>query len=121
MAFTLAEALNRQGITNQAAKVIEDGISSSGSGAVTTANAYTAQKAGSAVALNGTFVCDGATPVTVVNANLEAGDSIVLTLATVGGTVGDTPALKTRTNGTGFTVAGTALDTSTYQYRILKD
>ena len=120
MAYTLAEKLNRQAVPNQTAKVLATAIGGSETGAVTTANAYTDQKAGSAAALKGSFVCDGATPVTVANANLAAGDSVVITLSVVGGTVGATPAIKTRTNGTGFTVAGTASDTSTYLYRILK-
>jgi hypothetical protein len=71
--------------------------------------------------LNGTFVCNGATNVVVANTNLQAGDHVVITLVTPGGTVGAIPSLKTRTNGTGFAVAGTASDTSTYSYRILKN
>ena len=47
-------------------------------------------------------------------------DQVLFTLQTVGGTVGAYPSIKTRTNGTGFTVAGTASDTSTYAYVILK-
>ncbi|MGL4811900.1 MAG: hypothetical protein ACRCXM_08990 [Beijerinckiaceae bacterium] len=70
--------------------------------------------------LNGTFTMNGATPVVVANARLGAGDQVIFTLVTVGGTVGDPPSIKTRTNGTGFTVAGTAADTSVYAYRILK-
>lgn len=75
---------------------------------------------GVAAGLSGTFTANGATPVTVSNTKLAAGDNVLFTLATVGGTVGATPTIKTRTNGTGFTVAATASDTSVYNYRILK-
>ena len=71
------------------------------------------------LASSGSFVCNGATPVTVANANLTANSQVLITLGTVGGTVGATPAVKTVTPGTGFTVAGTASDTSTYLYLIL--
>jgi hypothetical protein len=60
----------------------------------------------------GTFVCNGATPVTVANANLTANSIILVTLKTVGGTVGAIPVPQTVTPGTGFTIAGTASDTS---------
>lgn len=66
----------------------------------------------------GTFVANGATPVTVSNAAVTAGSQIEFTLKTPGGTVGAVPAVQTITPGTGFTVAGTALDTSTYNYEI---
>jgi hypothetical protein len=67
----------------------------------------------------GTFTCNGATPVTVANANVTATSIVLIGLTTVGGTVGAVPAVKTITPGTGFTVAGTASDTSTYTYLIL--
>jgi hypothetical protein len=67
---------------------------------------------------SGTFVANGATPVTVADANLTANSNVTITLKTVGGTVGAIPAVKTVTPQTGFTVAGTALDTSTYAYEI---
>lgn len=67
----------------------------------------------------GTFVCNGATPVTIVDANVTANSAIVITLKTVGGTVGAIPAIQTITAGTGFTIAGTASDTSTYNYLII--
>lgn len=69
--------------------------------------------------ISGTFVCNGATPVTVADANVTATSQIFISLNTVGGTVGATPAVKTKTAGTGFTVAGTASDTSTYNYLII--
>lgn len=67
---------------------------------------------------SGTFVCNGATPVTVNNAAFTATSAVVITLKTVGGTVGPIPHLATATPGTGFTVVGTASDTSTYNYEI---
>lgn len=67
----------------------------------------------------GTFTLNGATPVTVADANIDAGSIVIPTLKTVGGTVGALPAIQTITPGVGFTVAGTALDTSIYNYVIL--
>jgi hypothetical protein len=67
----------------------------------------------------GTFIANGATPVTVANANLTANSIILISLKTVGGTVGAIPAPATVTPGTGFTIVGTASDTSTYNYLIL--
>lgn len=64
----------------------------------------------------GTFVANGASSVTVVDANVTASSIIMPSLQTVGGTVGAIPAVKTITPGTGFTIAGTASDTSTYSY-----
>lgn len=67
----------------------------------------------------GTFVANGATPVTVANANVTAGSNITITLKTVGGTVSPSvPYIATITPGTGYTVTGTASDTSTYNYEI---
>jgi hypothetical protein len=67
----------------------------------------------------GTFVANGASAVTVANANLTANSMILVTLKTVGGTVGAIPVPQTVTPGTGFTIAGTAEDTSTYSYLII--
>lgn len=69
----------------------------------------------------GTFVCNGATPVTVSNTNVAISDGIGISLNTVGGTVGALPAIKTITAATGFTVACTAADTSTMNYWIIKN
>lgn len=67
----------------------------------------------------GTFVCNGATPVTVTDPNVTANSNIIITLKTVGGTVSPSvPYIATITPGTGFTVTGTASDTSTYNYKI---
>lgn len=68
---------------------------------------------------SGTFTANGASSVTVTNANVTANSNIIFTLKTVGGTVGAYPAIKTITPGTGFTVACTASDTSIYNYRII--
>lgn len=68
----------------------------------------------------GTVTLNGATPVVVVNANVTAGSIIMLTLKTVGGTVSpNAPNVLTITPGTGFTVGGTASDTSIYNYVVL--
>lgn len=67
----------------------------------------------------GTFTLNEATPVTVVEPTVTANSAIVITLKTVGGTVGAVPAIQTITAGTGFTVAGTASDTSVYNYLVI--
>lgn len=66
-----------------------------------------------------TFTMNGATPVVVADTRVTANSIIIPTLKTVGGTVGALPSVKTITPGTGFTVAGTALDTSVYNYAII--
>lgn len=78
----------------------------------------TAQIAALAASENGTFVANGATPVVVADARVTANSVINFSLKTPGGTVGAYPAIQTITPGTGFTVAATALDTSTYNYQI---
>lgn len=63
----------------------------------------------------GTFTLNGATPVTISNTSLVAGDMIILARDTIGGT----PLafqLTSRTNATGFQVTGTATDTSPCRY-----
>lgn len=67
----------------------------------------------------GTFTANGVTAVTVANTVVTANSAIIVTLKTVGGTVGAIPAIKTITPGTGFTIAGTASDTSVYNYTII--
>jgi hypothetical protein len=88
---------------------------------------------GDVVDYRGSFVANGATPVTVSNVPLGAHATIEIMLGTVGGTVGAVPAVQTITKstsaGTGpqgspafngsFTVSGTAGDTSTYNFRII--
>lgn len=99
--LTQAEKLMRVGVPGEVAK-------------------HFAGMVGSRSDLQGTFTLNGATNVVVANVNLAADDQIIFTLVTVGGTVGAAPNVKTRTNGTGFAVAGTAGDTSVYQYRIMR-
>jgi len=70
-------------------------------------------------AASGTFTANGTSSVPVANTKITADSSVIITLKTVGGTVGAIPAIKTITAGTGFTVAGTASDTSVYNYKIL--
>ncbi len=72
-----------------------------------------------AASRSGTFVANGVTPVSVTNANVTANSVIVITLKTVGGTVGATPHVATITPTTGFTTVGDASDTSTYNYTII--
>lgn len=71
--------------------------------------------------LCGTFVANGVTPVTISNTNVAISDAIIISLNTVGGTVGVQPHVATITAATGFTVICTALDTSTYNYAIIKN
>lgn len=71
------------------------------------------------LASGGTVTLNGATPVAVANARVTANSIIIFTLKTAAGTVGAYPAIATITPGTGFTVVGTALDTSTYNIAVL--
>jgi hypothetical protein len=71
--------------------------------------------------LRGTFTANGASAVTVNNANIKITDAIIISLNTVGGTVGALPAIQTITAGVGFTVKGTASDTSIYNYAIVRN
>lgn len=67
----------------------------------------------------GTFTLNGATPVVVSNTSLAAGDMIVIERDTIGGT----PLayqLTSRTNATGFSVTGTATDTSGMRYFLVR-
>lgn len=68
---------------------------------------------------SGQFTMNGATPVVVANKSVTPNSIIIPTLKTVGGTVGALPSVKTITPGTGFTIAGTASDTSVYNYIII--
>lgn len=69
---------------------------------------------------SGTVTLNGASAVTVANTAVTENSLIIFTLKTVGGTVSpNAPNVKTITPGTGFTVAGTASDTSVYNYRII--
>lgn len=66
--------------------------------------------------VRGTVTLNGATPVTEANTYTTTNSDVGFTLKTVGGTVGAYPVIQTITPGTGFTFAGTAGDTSTYNY-----
>lgn len=68
---------------------------------------------------SGTVTLTEATPVVVAAATVTANSTIVFTLKTVGGTVGAYPAVQTITPGTGFTVAGSASDTSVYNFTVI--
>lgn len=68
----------------------------------------------------GSFTLNGVTPVVEANTNITANSVVIPTLKTVGGTVGALPSVKTITPGVGFTVAGTAADTSIYNYIIIE-
>lgn len=68
---------------------------------------------------SGTVTLNGATPVTVTQSAITADSVVIFTLKTVGGTVGAYPAIQTITVGTGFTIAGTAADTSIYNYTVI--
>lgn len=65
----------------------------------------------------GTFTLNGATPVTVADTYVTANSVIIITVKTPTG-IGAQPVPQTVTPSTGFTVAGTAGDTSIYNYRI---
>lgn len=67
----------------------------------------------------GTFTLNGTTPVSIADTNVTASSVIVITLKTVGGTVGVQPHVATITAGVGFTVIGTASDTSLMSYLII--
>lgn len=71
--------------------------------------------------LCGTFVANGATPVVVNNSNVAITDSIIISLNTIGGTVGVQPHVSAITGATSFAVTCTAVDTSTYNYAIIKN
>ncbi len=84
-----------------------------------TGGSVTGVALGTSSARTGTFVCNGATPVTVTNTTFAITDIVCVSLKTVGGTVGAIPAVQTVTGATGFTIAGTASDTSTYSYLLI--
>lgn len=69
---------------------------------------------------SGTVTLNGVTPVTVVAPQITANSTIVLTLKTVGGTVSpNAPNVLTITPATGFTVGGSASDTSIYNFTVI--
>lgn len=106
------------GTTPAAASVTT--IAASGSTTYSVATAGPILKQG-ANGLVGTFVANGSTPVTVSNSSVAISDCIIISLNTVGGTVGVQPHVATITGATGFTVVCTASDTSTYNYCLIKN
>jgi hypothetical protein len=70
-------------------------------------------------ARKGTFVCTAAGTITISNTNELLTSDVIISLNTAGGTISTSPAMKTVTSGTGFTVLCGAADTSTYNYSIL--
>lgn len=88
-------------------------------GAVSGVIQFPSASAQSHIQTGGTFVCNGTSAVTVIDSNITANSAIIPTLKTVSGTVGALPSIKTITPGTGFTIAGTAADNSTYNYLII--
>lgn len=69
----------------------------------------------------GTFICTGAGTITISNTNFATSDTVIISMATAGGTITTPPAFKTVTGATGFTVLCGATDTSTYNYAIIKN
>jgi hypothetical protein len=67
----------------------------------------------------GTFTANGVTAVTVSDTGITANSQVLITLKTVGGTVGATPYVATITAGTGFTTIATASNTSVYNYAVI--
>lgn len=66
----------------------------------------------------GEVTLQGATPVAVAASRIGSTDRVILELKTVGGVQGLAPVVAV-TAGVGFTVAGLALDTSTYKWRVV--
>lgn len=106
-------------ITTSGAVALTGTLSSSNSLTYTDATAGPTLKRG-ANGRCGTFIANGVTPVTISNTSVAITDCIIISLNTVGGTVGVQPHVATITASTGFTVVCTALDTSTYNYAIIK-
>ena len=67
----------------------------------------------------GSFVANGATGVVVAAPTVAATSVIAISFKTLGGTQGAQPTVTALNAGVGFTVAGTALDTSTYNFVVL--
>ncbi|MCP5859978.1 hypothetical protein NL343_28305, partial [Klebsiella pneumoniae] len=66
---------------------------------------------------SGTFTVAGTTPVVVADKRVTPNSVIIHSIKTVGGTVGPRT-VTVLTPGTGFTVVGTASDTSVYNYML---
>lgn len=87
---------------------------------LTAAGKALSMQTGGAAATSGTFVCNGASNVTINTTSIGVKSIVIISLNTVGGTVGQIPHVTTITAGTSFTVAGTASDTSTYNWAIVQ-
>lgn len=70
-------------------------------------------------AKRGTVTLTGAVGVVVANTSVLTSSVIALSFKTLGGTQGAQPVVTAISAGVSFTVAGTALDTSIYNYAIL--
>lgn len=75
--------------------------------------------AGSGVIAKGTGTLNGATPVTVTCAAVAANDAIIVNRLVAGGTPGHM-GVGTISAGASFTVVGTASDTSTFSWAIVR-
>lgn len=67
----------------------------------------------------GTLTLNGTNAVTVNSTAIATTSMVLFSLNTVGGTVGAIPTVKTINAGVNMTVAGTASDTSVYNYKII--
>ncbi len=92
-------------------------VGSQSQGTPTAALELTTTQAVATTLLNkrGTFTLTGATPLAVTYAGAGANQLIVISLNTVGGTQGLQPVVTQSGSGS-FTVVGTALDTSVYNW-----
>lgn len=115
-------AIRRIGIGQQTLLIdaANNNTNSSGKLTFTAATSGIVLKQG-ANGLCGTFVANGATPVVVSNTNVAITDTIIISLNTIGGTVGVQPHVSAITGSTSFAVTCTAVDTSTYNYAIIKN
>jgi hypothetical protein len=67
----------------------------------------------------GTFTCTAAGTITVAATPVIVGSDILITLEAAGGVITTTPAIKTLTAGTGFSVLCGSTDTSVYRFTVL--
>jgi len=69
--------------------------------------------------VRGTFVANGAVGVVVAAPTVALTSVIAISFKTLGGTQGAQPTVTALNAGVGFTVVGTALDTSTYNFVVV--
>lgn len=108
----LSMGVTKQGTTANAGGVILSGSNAAGTKVVQVTGGLSIDQAG-------TFVANGATAVTIAASGVTASSAIIISKRANGGTPGAVPQVGTITAGTNFTVSGTALDTSTYNYAII--